>query len=105
MSAIDRPVLEFAGGITLGMDVGDFLQLQRPFEGDGIGRAAAEIEDVLDLRQAAGQRLDMWLEAQGRAQKARDFAERPGPIFHVVDRQEPARLAGADGQRRQHREL
>jgi len=40
-------MLEFAGGIALGVDVGDFLQLQRAFERQRIAGAAAEIEHVL----------------------------------------------------------
>jgi hypothetical protein len=31
----DRAVLQLAGGIALGVDVGDFLQLQRPFQASG----------------------------------------------------------------------
>ena len=45
----NRPVLEFAGGIALGVDVGDFLQLQRAFQRQRIAGAAAEIEHVAAL--------------------------------------------------------
>ena len=34
----DRPVLHLAGGIALGVDVGDLLELQRAFERERIGR-------------------------------------------------------------------
>jgi hypothetical protein len=39
-------VLHLAGGITLGVDVGDFLQLQRAFERDRIVDAAAQKQEV-----------------------------------------------------------
>ena len=45
MSAIGT-VLHLAGGITLGVNVGDLLQLERAFERDRIVDAAAEIEEV-----------------------------------------------------------
>ena len=48
----DRPVLQLAGGIALGVDVGDFLELQRAFQGQRIDGAAAEIEDVGGLARA-----------------------------------------------------
>ena len=35
-----RPVLQFAGRIGFGVDVGDFLQLQRTFEGNRVMDAA-----------------------------------------------------------------
>ena len=48
-------VLHFAGGVALGVDVGDFLQLERAFEGDGVMDAAAEEEEIVrgveDLRE------------------------------------------------------
>ena len=36
-----RPMLQFAGGIAFGVDVGDFLELERAFQGDWIVNAAA----------------------------------------------------------------
>ena len=39
-------VLHFAGRIAFGVDVGNFLQLQRAFERDGVVDAAAEIEKI-----------------------------------------------------------
>ena len=45
----DGAVLQFAGGITLGMDVADLLQLQRALHGQGEHGAPAEEEDVRGL--------------------------------------------------------
>ena len=57
----DRAVLHLAGRIALGVDVGDLLQLQRPFERDRIVDAAPEVEKVAPLieppRDLLGQRL------------------------------------------------
>ena len=48
-------MLEFAGGQTLGMDIGQFLELESAFEGDRIARAPADIDDVLRLGNLAGE--------------------------------------------------
>src|SRR5512142_2847331 len=42
----DRAVLHLPGGVPFRVDVGDLLQLQRPFEGDGVGDAAAQVQEV-----------------------------------------------------------
>ena len=42
----DRPVLHLAGGIALGVDVGDLLELERAFERDRIVDAAAQEQEV-----------------------------------------------------------
>ena len=41
-----RSVLHFAGGITFGMDVRNFFELQGPFERDGIMDAAAQVKEI-----------------------------------------------------------
>ena len=41
-------VLHLAGGVAFGVDVGDLLELERAFEGDGVVDAAAEEEEVVD---------------------------------------------------------
>jgi hypothetical protein len=42
-------VLEFARRIGLGVDVGDFLEFERSFHGDGILRAAPQEQGVMLL--------------------------------------------------------
>lgn len=54
----DRPVLHLAGGITLGMDVADLLELERAFEGDRVDVAAPQVEHVERLGQEAGDLAD-----------------------------------------------
>ena len=50
----DGAVLHLAGRIALGMDVGDFLQLQGAFERDRIVDAAPQVEEVAALVEAPG---------------------------------------------------
>ncbi len=52
----DRAVLHLAGGIALGVDVADLLQLQRAFQRDREAGAAAEIQHVARLGDAGGER-------------------------------------------------
>ena len=40
-------MLHLAGGITFGVDVGYFLELERAFERDGVVNAASEKKEVL----------------------------------------------------------
>ena len=50
----ERPMLELARGIGLGMDIGDFLELERAFHRDRPVDAAAEKQRVLLRRKARG---------------------------------------------------
>jgi len=45
----DGSVLHFRGGIALGVDIGDFLEFQRAFQGDGEVDAASQIKAIVDL--------------------------------------------------------
>jgi hypothetical protein len=40
-------MFHFGGGIALGVDIGDFLELEGAFEGDGEVVLAAEEEEVI----------------------------------------------------------
>ena len=50
----DGAVLHLAGGIALGVDIGDLLELERALEGDGVVDAAAQEEEVLVRGQGGG---------------------------------------------------
>ena len=50
----DRAMLHFGGGHSFGMDVADFLQLQRPFQRDRIMVASPQEQPVLLLAEFAG---------------------------------------------------
>ena len=47
----DRAVFHFGGGHALGVDIADFLELQRAFQGDGVVIAAAEEEPVFAVAE------------------------------------------------------
>ena len=84
----DRPVLQFARGIAFGVDVAELLQLQRAFERERIGRAAAEIEHVARAGDGVRERLRGGLELQRLGEKPgrRDeFGEKRG-LRRLVDR-------------------
>ena len=83
----DRPVLHLAGGVALGVDVGDLLQLQGAFERQRIGGAAPEIEDVAGERDFGGDLLDRLVVVQDFAGARRHLGELAG---------EPGLLRGVD---------
>src|ERR1700734_2139480 len=51
----ERAVLQLAGGIGLGVNVGNFLQLQRAFHRDRIEGAAAKEQSVVFFSEALGE--------------------------------------------------
>src|SRR3546814_10309378 len=53
-----RAMLEFAGRVRFGVDVGDFLELERTFQRHRILRAAAEEQRVLAMDELACQRSE-----------------------------------------------
>ena len=67
----DRPMLQFARRIAFGVDVGEFLQLQRALERERIGGAAAEIEHVAGARELVRDLLDLRLQLQRLGEQAR----------------------------------
>ena len=75
----DRPVLQLAGGIAFGVDVGDFLELQRAFHGEREVGVAAEIEHVAIVREFARHLLDLRLELQHLAGDSAAFRQARAP--------------------------
>ena len=57
----DGTVLHFAGRIAFGMDVGDLLQLQRAFVGDGHIDAPSQVQAVTDVLEREGDLLHFGL--------------------------------------------
>ena len=57
-------MLEFTGGIGLGMNVGDLLELECPFHGHRILGAPAQEEGVVLVREGLGQLLDAVVQFQ-----------------------------------------
>eukprot|EP01135_Chromosphaera_perkinsii_P008173 Nk52_evm1s1172 gene=Nk52_evmTU1s1172 len=55
----DGPVLELAGGETLGMDVGDLLELERALHRGGVADVAAQEQHALGVDHVLGELLDL----------------------------------------------
>ena len=60
-------VLHLAGGVAFGVDVGDLLELEGAFEGDGVVDAAAEEEEVVGGVEDFGELLAVVVEGEARA--------------------------------------
>jgi hypothetical protein len=71
-----RAVLELAGGIGLGVDIGDFLQFQGAFQRHRIMHAAAQEERVVLFRKAVRPGLDLRLQVQRMLHRAGQVAQR-----------------------------
>src|ERR1700739_3876382 len=60
-------VFHLAGGVAFGVDVGDLLELERAFEGDGVVDAAAEEEEVVGGGEDFGEGFALAFEGEARA--------------------------------------
>src|SRR5262245_44318911 len=58
----NRSVLEFARGIAFGVDIGNFLELERTLERERKTGAATEIKDIPAFGEIAREVLDLRLE-------------------------------------------
>ena len=108
----DGAVLHLAGGIALGVDVGNLLELQGAFEGDGEIVLAAEEEEVLRVRILERDAFDLFVHAclfcigafglfQGYLCKARylagiERAERSSLLVSASDKLHNARAIVSD---------
>ena len=94
----DRPVLELARGIALGVDVGDFLELQRAFERDRVSwcrgrdraRRCISRDRARAPRSAARARAPPPCGAAPRSARAPDCAR---PFRESMPRARPAAIA------------
>ena len=68
-------MLHLAGGVALGVDVGDLLELERALERDRVVQAAAQEQRVLLLREALRPADDVRLEREHRAERGRQVAQ------------------------------
>ena len=66
----DRPVLQLARRVALGVDVAQLLELERALERQRIGGAAAEIEHVAGAGELVGDRLERRLELERLGEQA-----------------------------------
>jgi hypothetical protein len=99
----DRAVLQLAGRIAFGVDVGDFLELQRAFQRQRIAGAAAEIEHVLGLRELARETFSICGFELQTAAIRRGASISCAPAFCLLlGRDRAARHAGAMASAGQH---
>ena len=101
----DRPVLHLARGIAFGVDVADFLELQRAFERHRIVWAAAEVEHVARRGDEVRHRRDVVVMVERRVERGRRLLQMRDDLLLFLAGQ-PALGAGeVGGERREHREL
>src|SRR6185295_249380 len=91
--------------VAFGMDVGDFLQLERAFERDRVRRAAAEIEHIAAMRERMRKRLDARLERECLGHQARNLDQRTDQLALVILGEDAARTPGVDGEAAERRKL
>ncbi len=72
-----RAVFQLTGGIGLGVDVADLLELERPLHSDGVLAATAEEQAVVLVGKLFGQGLDLLVQRQGTLELLR----RPSKVF------------------------
>src|ERR1700683_1132004 len=68
-------MFELACGIGFGMNIGDFLQLERTLHGDRIERAAAEEEGGMLVGEALGELLNHAIERESLVDERRQLNE------------------------------
>src|SRR2546428_13557982 len=89
----DGAMLHLAAGVALGVDVGDLLELERPFEGDRKLEPAAEIEEGTRAGELAGDRRNLAVELERLLDETWDLDEVVDPLLHVLGRQGAALAA------------
>ena len=98
-------MLQLAGRIGLGVDIGQFLQLERPFERHREAGPASEIEHVLGLRQVVGELLDRALGLQRLGDETRHRNQLRHQRLPLSRRQGAAGQSGGDCQAGQDGQL
>ncbi len=98
-------MLQFAGGIALGMDIADFLEFKRAFQSQRIHVATAEIDDVARLGQLVRHPYDIRIHAKGLADQARRFEQDLHQVCLFMRRDAAALTGGSQGQAQQGGQL
>src|SRR3981081_4803027 len=73
----NRPVLEFSGSITLGVNVGYFLERERTFQRKWIVGSAPDEERVAGRRYLASELADLRFQLERTRHVAWNIGERP----------------------------
>src|SRR5258708_37114956 len=83
----NRPVFEFSGGITLGMNVGYFLKLKCTFQRKRIVGSTPDKERVAGRRYLASELADLRFQLKRTRHVAWNIGERPRQRHLVVGRE------------------
>src|SRR5262249_61511620 len=92
-----RSVLELAGSVALGVDVGNFLELKRAFERDRKARAATKIKNVARFGQILCKLFDLRFERERSSHQTRHLDQRPHKDLLIRLRHVSARTSGCNG--------
>ena len=68
-------MLHLASGVSLGVDVGNFLQLESAFEGDGIVDASAQKQEIVSPLKSFGQFIAFFIPSEQNLELARDSGQ------------------------------
>ena len=98
-------MLHLARGIALGVDIGDFLELQRPFERQRKSAAAPEIEYVARFGDRLRDLAQPLVMVQDFARARRDLGQVPDQRGLALVGDRTPRPRHGDRQRAQDREL
>src|SRR5713101_175178 len=101
----ERPVLELAGGIGLGVDVGDLFQLQRTLHRDRVVDAAPQEQGVLKLGELLRPHLHLRFDVQHALQRPRQMPKRMQQFRFALRRQPASHLGEGHGEEGQRGEL
>ncbi len=100
-----RAVLELAGRVGFGMNIGDFLQFQCAFQRDRVMHAAAEEQRMLLVGEGLGPFADLRLEVEGKLHTAGKVAQGVKVGAFLLRREQAALFGKRDRQRKQRNEL
>ena len=101
----NRPMLELARGVALGVNVGDFLELERTLQRERKAGAPTEIEDVAALGEIAREVLDLRLERERLRHQARSLGQRAHHLALLLLGQHSASAAGRQRKTGEYRKL
>src|SRR3546814_8341727 len=99
----DGAVLHLAGSIAFGMEIADFLELERAFKCYWIVGPTAEIQYVSCHRDLGGDRLDRVLISKGSIERGGRFSQMLDDCMLILDRQPPLGARQIGGERGEYR--
>ena len=88
----DRPVLHLAGGVRLGRDVADLLQLQRALERDREADVPAEVEEERPVGEPLGDLLDRMVAVEEALDLVGQLVDRVEDELALLCRHRPPHL-------------